>query len=77
MFYKEIDPGPDLAIFIKCIWALEHDYSGPFHNYEHLWADANGELIFTYGSPYSVKTDSGRKPLPERLVIGPFNEHLI
>ena len=74
MFYKEIEPGPDLAILIKCIWALEHDYSGPFHNHEHLWADANGELIFTYGNPYSLKTKSGRKVLPDRFVIGPFKK---
>jgi AraC-like DNA-binding protein len=72
MFYKEIDPGPELASLIKCIWALEHDYSGPFHNYEHLWADANGELIFTYGDSYTLKTKSGRKILPDRFVIGPF-----
>lgn len=74
MFYKEIDPGPDLARYIKCIWALEHDYSGPFHNHEHLWADANGELIFTNGNPYSLKISAGRRRLPEQFVIGPFKK---
>lgn len=74
MFYKETDPGPVLATLIKCIWALEHDYSGPFHNYEHLWADANGELILTYGNSYTLKTNSGRRVLPEQFVIGPFKK---
>ena len=41
MFYKETDPGPELATLIKCFWALEHDYSGPFHNYEHLDTEGN------------------------------------
>jgi AraC-like DNA-binding protein len=74
MFYKEIDPGPELATLIKCIWALEHDYSGPFHNYEHLWADANGELIFTSGNSYTLKTNSGNRVLPQQFVIGPFRK---
>lgn len=76
MFYREIEPGPDLAMLIKCIWVLEHDYSGPFHNYEHLWADANGELIFTYGSRYTLKTSSRDRALPDRFVIGPFKKEL-
>jgi AraC-like DNA-binding protein len=74
MFYKEIDPGPDLGKLIKCIWALEHDYGGPFHNHEHLWADANGELIFTYGNSYYLETEAGKRILPDRFVIGPFRK---
>ena len=74
MFYRETDPGPDLALLIKCIWVLEHDYSGPFHNYEHLWADANGELIFTSGSSYYLKTESAQQDLSDRFVIGPFKK---
>ena len=74
MFYRETEPGPELASVIKCIWALEHDYSGPFHNHEHLWADANGELIFTYGNSYTLKTKSGQRALPEIFVIGPFRK---
>ncbi len=49
MFYKEIAPEKDLGQIIKCFWMLEHDYREKFHTHEHLWADANAELIFTFG----------------------------
>jgi len=76
LFYKETEPGSVLATFIKCIWVLEHDYSGPYHNYEHLWADANAELILTSGHPYYLKSGSRRQPLSNSFVIGPFKREL-
>lgn len=72
MFYKEWHPAAELSPFIKCIWVLERDYRGPFPDHEHLWADANGELILTRGSPYFLKNAGRKRVLPAAFVIGPF-----
>jgi AraC-like DNA-binding protein len=76
MYYREIAPTPDLQVIIKCLWALEHDYSLPSHDHERLWADPNIELIFSYDSPHYLRTGRGRTVLPHSFVIGPFRKEL-
>ncbi len=71
MFYREQAAGPELDSLVKCIWVLERDYRGPFGDHEHLWADANGELLFTFGERYRLARRRGRL-LPTAFVIGPF-----
>jgi hypothetical protein len=52
MFYREYPPPPELSDHIQCFWALEHDNRDPIHTHEHLWADTQIELIFSYRGPY-------------------------
>lgn len=77
MFYREYPPPPALRNHIQCFWALEHDYRDTFHAHEHLWADTQIELIFSYGKPYYRKIDGARSELPKNLVIGPFKKELL
>src|SRR5215472_8778589 len=72
MLYREIPPAAEVAESVKCIWLLEHDYRGPFHKHEHLWADADIELMFVEGEPYYFRMKSRKKILPAQFVIGPF-----
>jgi AraC-like DNA-binding protein len=77
MFYREYPPPPALREHIQCFWALEHAYSDSFHSHEHLWADTQIELIFSYGRRYSRKTDEGMVMLPQNFIIGPFKKELL
>lgn len=77
MFYREYPPPPALKDYIQCFWALEHDYRDSFHTHEHLWADTQTELIFSYGEPYYRQVDGARSELPKNFVIGPFKKELL
>jgi AraC-like DNA-binding protein len=77
MFYCEYPPPPRLKEHIQCFWALEHDYRDSFHSHEHLWADTQIELIFSYGRPYSRKSGDGMVILPQNFIIGPFKKELL
>src|SRR5580692_1752020 len=80
MFYREYPPPPQLKEHIQCFWALEHDYRDRFHTHEHLWADTQIELIFSYGEPYYRRIDGSRTDhdeLPRNFVIGPFKKELL
>jgi AraC-like DNA-binding protein len=77
MFYREYPPPPALKDHIQCFWALEHDYRDSFHTHEHLWADTQTELIFSYGEPYYRQIDGVRSGLPNNFVIGPFKKELL
>ena len=77
MFYHEYPPPPSLQPFIQCFWMLEHDYSQPFHNHEHLWADTHVECIFSFGERYYQKTAARNHPLPENFIIGPLTKQLL
>lgn len=76
MFYREYPPPPALKDYIQCFWALEHDYRNPSHTHEHLWADTQTELIFSYGERYYRQIDGARTGLPVNFVIGPFKKEL-
>jgi AraC-like DNA-binding protein len=77
MFYCEYPPPPTLCNHIQCFWALEHDYCDSFHSHEHLWADTQTELIFSYGERYYRMVGNERSILPENFVIGPFKKELL
>jgi AraC-like DNA-binding protein len=77
MFYREYPPPPALKDHIQCFWALEHDYRDSFHSHEHLWADTQIELIFSYGEPYYRQTGGARFGLPKDFIIGPFKKELL
>lgn len=77
MLYKEVAAKGEVGRYVKCFWRLEHDYRDELHTHEHLWADAYGELIFTSGEPYYLKTGSRRETLPQSFVIGPFKRKLM
>jgi AraC-like DNA-binding protein len=77
MFYREIAPKGNLKRVIECFWTLEHDYRESFHSHEHLWAAVHSELIFGFGQRYYLKTQAGKKVLPENFVIGPFRKKLM
>ncbi len=80
MFYHEYPPPASLKPCIQCFWMLEHDYRQPFHTHEHLWADTNTELIFSFGERYYRRSDGrkGRKTaLPENFVLGPMTKELL
>jgi AraC-like DNA-binding protein len=77
MFYREYPPPPQLTDHVQCFWALEHDYRDPIHTHEHLWADTQIELIFSYGEPYYRRIDGARTELPKDFVIGPFKKELL
>src|SRR5579863_6495255 len=77
MFYREYPPPPALKDRIQCFWALEHDYRDPAHTHEHLWADTQTELIFSYGERYYRQIDGARTGLPANFVIGPFRKELL
>jgi AraC-like DNA-binding protein len=76
MMYREIAPHTRLRKHIKCFWMLDHDYRGPFHTHEQLWADAHTELIFASGEPYFRKSGRRKIVLPFNFVIGPFQNEL-
>ena len=76
MFYQEYPPPTSLKKYIKCFWALEHDYTEEFHTYEHLWADTHTELIFSYGKPYYLKDNDRQNNLPKNFAIFPFKKGL-
>jgi AraC-like DNA-binding protein len=77
MFYREYPPPASLKEHIQCLWALEHDYRDNFHTHEHLWADTQTELIFSYGEPYYRQIGGVRIELPKSFVIGPFRKELL
>lgn len=76
MLYKEFNAEGDLKKFIQRFWVLEHNYLEEFHSKEHLWANTNAELIFSFGNPYYLKTKSGNKMLPQNFVMGPLKKNL-
>jgi AraC-like DNA-binding protein len=77
MFYHEYPAPPALREHIQCFWALEHDYRDDLHTHEHLWADTQIELLFTYGERYYQKRGKDKAVLPADFVIGPFKKELL
>jgi AraC-like DNA-binding protein len=77
MFYREYPPPAALSDYIQCFWALEHDYRDSMHSHEHLWADTQIELIFSYGERYYRQMGGTRYELPEDFIIGPFKKELL
>lgn len=78
MFYKEYQPPCELAPFIKCFWALEHDYSKePMLRGERIWPDGHFELIMTFGNPYVRKLNGAHHKLPVNFLIGQFDTELL
>jgi AraC-like DNA-binding protein len=73
MFYHEYPPPPALSPYIQCFWTLEHDYTQPFHDHEHLWADTHVECIFSFGERYYTP----RYPLPQNFILGPLTKQLL
>jgi AraC-like DNA-binding protein len=51
MFYREYQPWPALADFVKCFWIMEATHN-PFQGKEALIPDGCIELIFNLGTPY-------------------------
>jgi AraC-like DNA-binding protein len=69
MRYREAPPPPDLAPFVRCLWALEdaRDADEP----ERVLPDGCAELIVHYGAPMARETDDGRlQSQPAAIVSG-------
>jgi len=56
---------------------LEHDYTQPFHDHEHLWADTHVECIFSFGEPYYRRSETRNYPLPQNFILGPLTKQLL
>lgn len=73
MIYREIASPSSLSEVVRCFWYLKSDYSERPKHYEALWPQGNPELIFHYGSDYSLDPRFSR-PLNHSIVIGPLTK---
>jgi AraC-like DNA-binding protein len=77
MFYREYTPHPVLRPYVKCLWALEHDYASGFHREEWLAASAEIDLIFHFGSPYEALSNGAGAHLSGCFVMGQQDRHTV
>lgn len=68
MKYCEHTPHPILAEAVKCFWTHEGEYSAD--RIQQITPDGCVELIFNFGSPYRLLTESPPRVLPAAIVVG-------
>jgi AraC-like DNA-binding protein len=66
--YHEYEPHPILQDTVKCFWVHEGNYS-PDH-VQHITPDGCVELIFNFGSPYLLCTQTPPCVLPPAVLVG-------
>ena len=67
--YQEFIPHATLQDSVKRFWILEKEYTAD-DNIEEVTPDACVELIFNFGSPYSVLGSSVKRELPNVCLVG-------
>jgi AraC-like DNA-binding protein len=77
MLYREYVPHPALRPYVKCFWAMEHDYSSGSHREEWLPASAEVELIFHCGNRFEVLTENQGERKQICFVMGQQERHTI
>ena len=75
MLYREIEPPPDLAGHVACLWILDHD-PGPEPAREKILPDGRAELIFNLGAPYRRAEPGALGAQPTSFLIGQIRRYL-
>src|SRR4051812_20079863 len=72
--YREIDPSPALAPFVRCIWRLRGVSGGAA---EPIIPDGCGEIVINVGDPFVRYSATGSSHVqPARLVAGQITRAL-
>ncbi|QJD80697.1 AraC family transcriptional regulator [Spirosoma rhododendri] len=73
MQHLEIESPEALRSLIKCFWYTSIEFADGQSNFEVV-PDGYAELIFHFGSPCSIGSDTGLKPLPSPFLVGLLNQ---
>jgi len=78
VFYREIQPPPILADFVKLIWIQEFDANGGFIPPERIVTDGIVELVFHFGEPFLTHyPDNTVEKQPTGFAIAQLNKHIL
>jgi len=73
MQHHEFEPPEQLRDTIKCFWHNIRDEGKPKSSFE-VQPDGYAEIIFYFGSLYSVSDDGGLQPLSSPFMMGLLNQ---
>src|SRR5262249_10851985 len=66
--YRERTPHPILQATVRCFWI--HEAACPSDTNQAITPDGGVELIFNFGSPYSLLTTTPPTRLPPAIIVG-------
>jgi len=76
MQHQEFEPPEELRDTIKCFWYNSRDSGGLPSDFE-VQPDGYAEIIFHFGSTFSISHNGGLQPLPSPFMIGLLNQPVI
>jgi AraC-like DNA-binding protein len=73
MQHQEFTPPEELRETIKCFWHNTWD-AGEMESSFEVQPDGYAEIIFHFGSDFSIATNAGLQPLPSPFMMGLLNQ---
>lgn len=71
--HQEFNSAPQLADTIKCFWYDRRDVGEKLSSYD-VMPDGYAEIIFYFGSLYTISPDESLHPLPSPFMMGLLNQ---
>jgi AraC-like DNA-binding protein len=77
--YRELEPSPRLAPWVRCYWLLEEDLQAPAEPVaERVFPDGCLEMVFHRGDPFAIGTEAGGFELqPRGLLFGQLRRFVL
>jgi len=76
MHHQEFEPPEALQDVIKCFWYNRKESAEPESSFEVV-PDGYAEIIFYFGSLYSISYNGGSQPLPSPFMMGLLNQPVL
>jgi AraC-like DNA-binding protein len=76
MQHQEFDPPEELRDSIKCFWHNSREAGETGSNFE-VQPDGYAEIIFYFGSLYSISYQEGLQPLPSPFMMGLLDQPVV
>jgi AraC-like DNA-binding protein len=76
MNYREIQPPPELALYIKCFWALEYDGVPGAADAEPVLPDGCPEIVFNLSDRFVRIGGAGEELQPRTLIAGQMTRNI-
>ena len=73
MFFRRVEPKPDLTQFIECYWIIGDEDTIP--KKEKIIPDGFAEMIFHFGDPYRVKLNKEWELQSKSLLAGQIRHY--
>ncbi|MEP7273771.1 MAG: DUF6597 domain-containing transcriptional factor, partial [Acidobacteriota bacterium] len=78
MLYREVQPRPELATFVECLWTLEDDGALEPGRPEPILPDGCSELILNFGARFNEQLEDGRREAqPLHFLVGQMTRPIL